>query len=61
MREYNVGDVVEVSMPDGWMVGKIAEKSKLFSASGEIKYLINGIDHKKPFTTIASARVIREA
>ena len=54
--KYNIGDEVEVEMPDGSKVGLVVSVLPNFAWGGETKYSIHG----REFVTIASARVMRK-
>jgi hypothetical protein len=58
MSVFQVGALVKVNMPDGWLLGKIAEEMPNYGWTGETKFLVQGFE-SKPFETICSTRSMR--
>lgn len=56
---YQIGQEVEVLLPDGWLPGKVTElKHNYGFHGGELKYEVHGAGKVK-YVTITSERCIR--
>ena len=58
--EYEVGDLVAVKQPCGWIKGKVMSVRPGYQYGGRTWYEVHGTDPKAPMLTTAPASVMKK-